>query len=172
MNETHLYPGHCVSKDHPRINFRGALDSLAADILEAQLLAVNMKDDYCLKALGEVLEFVYKIMSAEVSDQPVFDRDSVQPIKLFGLTLDELHEQTHKVKEFFGFTHPKPEVTMGELPLRLNTLRTRVRETELIAVRTFQDRDDIVYALNRLSSAIYWLYCHCIKPQMKSSVLA
>ena len=165
MNETCLRDGVFVSKDHPRIILRGALDSLQADILEAQVLVMEKNEpaaepadkrfvgggsrpvDYYVDALGEILEFVRELMSAEVNERPVAQK------KLFGFSLDELHEQSHKLK--------MPVYTMGAFPVRLNTLRTRVRETELIAVRTFREpqRDDIVHALNRLSSAVYWLFC-------------
>jgi ethanolamine utilization cobalamin adenosyltransferase len=56
---------------------------------------------------------------------------------------------------------------MGPLALRLNTLRTRIREGELMAVRVFvpgkdSERKDIVLAMNRLSSALYWLFCRLV----------
>jgi ethanolamine utilization cobalamin adenosyltransferase len=57
------------------------------------------------------------------------------------------------------------EYGMGPLSLRLNLLRTCARETELAAVTAFRDpehpsrclREDIVTALNRLSSLLYIL---------------
>jgi ethanolamine utilization cobalamin adenosyltransferase len=72
---------------------------------------------------------------------------------LFGYSLDELHNQIHHVKETFGFEHPLPDYRMGALAIKLNTLRTRIRETELAAA------EDIQQILNRLSSAVYWLFC-------------
>ncbi|MCL2066368.1 MAG: hypothetical protein FWG99_02745 [Treponema sp.] len=160
---TELRPNVFVSKNHPRIIFRGALDSLEADILEAQLLAAEQGEEFFRNALEEVLSFVRDIMSAEVNGR-AFTVDS-----LFGLTLEQLHEQSHRVKDFFGFHHPVPSHTMGALPLRLNTLRTRVRETEINAVKAFssgpeQNREDIVHAMNRLSSAVYWLFCRSLVP--------
>jgi ethanolamine utilization cobalamin adenosyltransferase len=138
------------------------LDSLEADILEAQAAAAQMNKGYYLTALGEVLEFVRELMSAEVNERPV------KQVNLFGLSLEELHEQSHRVQEVFGFHHPLPVYTMGDLALKLNTLRTRIRETELIAANTFSGeaetgRDDIVLALNRLSAAVYWLFCRNVK---------
>jgi ethanolamine utilization cobalamin adenosyltransferase len=66
-----------------------------------------------------------------------------------------------------------PSHTHGALAARLNLLRTKVRETELLAVRVFgpgeagtdgkQVRDDIILALNRLSSALWLLFCRYIK---------
>ena len=155
MTETCLRDGIYVSKDHPRIMLRGALDSLEADILEAQILAVEKSEDYYVNALAEILEFVRSLMSAEVNEKPAAAG------KLFGFSLDELHEQSHRVKETFGFSHQLPAHTMGALSIRLNTLRTRVRETELAAVRT-PGADSIARALNRLSSAVYWLFCRSV----------
>jgi ethanolamine utilization cobalamin adenosyltransferase len=148
-DETSLRDGVYVSKDHPRIMFRGALDSLEADILEVQITALQYKRNYYVSALGEVLEFARELMSAEVNERPVAIG------KLFGFSLDDLHRLSHETQA------PIPEHKMGALPVRLNTLRTRVRETEIAAVRAFKgtSRDDIVHALNRLSSAAYWLYC-------------
>jgi ethanolamine utilization cobalamin adenosyltransferase len=55
---------------------------------------------------------------------------------------------------------------MGPLAARLNLLRTRVREAELLAVRVFgpgeDGRDDLILAMNRLSSALYWLFCRLV----------
>ncbi|MDR0442257.1 MAG: hypothetical protein LBH44_02485 [Treponema sp.] len=146
MNETCLRPGFNVSKSDPRIAFRGALDSLEADILEAQVLAAEKKDEHCLKALGEILLFVRELMSAEVNERPVIQ------MKLFGLELDELQRQSR-----VGMT--LPSYTMGALPVRLNSLRTRVREAELKGVAAFgEERNGVLHALNRLSSAVYYLF--------------
>jgi ethanolamine utilization cobalamin adenosyltransferase len=147
MSETELKAGVRVSKEHPRIAFRGALDSLEADILEAQFLASRSGEEYYVKALGEALDFTRELMSAEVNER------AVVLTKLFGFSLDELHEQSHKA------SHRLPDYTMGELPLRLNTLRTRVREAELLAVKTCNEENNIAHALTRLSSAVYWLFC-------------
>jgi ethanolamine utilization cobalamin adenosyltransferase len=52
---------------------------------------------------------------------------------------------------------------MGPLSVALNELRSLVRETELSAAEAFQDqignsgREDIIMALNRLSSLFYVL---------------
>ena len=152
---THLRANLLVSKAHPRIAFRGALDSLEADLLEAQLAAAAPGEGYYREALGELLRFAREIMSAEVNERPLVEA------ALFGLSLEELHRQSHRVRETFGIGHPVPDYTMGAAAVRLNTLRTRIRETELLAVRTFSagEREDIIRGLNRLSSAAYWLFC-------------
>ncbi|MDR2096814.1 MAG: hypothetical protein LBP76_15025 [Treponema sp.] len=155
---THLRANILVSKAHARIRFRGRLDSLEAEVLEVQVLAAERGETELRDGLGEVLQCLREIMSAEVNERPL------GTLRLFGLSTDEIHAQTHNVQAVFGMAHPVPDYTMGILALRLNTLRARVRELELSAVRTFRargsaDRDDIITALNRLSSAVYWLFC-------------
>ena len=153
---THLRRDMLVPKTHPHIAFRGLADSLEADILEAQLYACEHGENFYCHALGELLDCVRELISAEVNERPVAET------KLFGLSLDELHEQSHQVREIFGIDHPLPDYSHGAAALRLNTLRTRVREAELAAVRIFAEeegREDIVRVLNRLSSALWWLFC-------------
>jgi ethanolamine utilization cobalamin adenosyltransferase len=149
---TSLKDGVYAAKDHPIIVFRGALDSLEADILEAQIMASQCNEGWYVNALQETLDFARELMSAEVNERPVA-RD-----KLFGRSLDELRALSHEARA------PMPDYSMGALPVKLNTLRTRVRETEIAAIRAFNDagRADIIRALNRLSSALYWLYCQSV----------
>jgi ethanolamine utilization cobalamin adenosyltransferase len=64
-----------------------------------------------------------------------------------------------------GIDHPIPHYRMGRLCVALNRLRTQVREAELYAAAAFTEpdgacaREDIVEALNRLSSCVYILFC-------------
>ena len=52
---------------------------------------------------------------------------------------------------------------MGETALELNCLRTQVREAELAAAAAFgEGREDILRCLNRLSSAVYILFCRLV----------
>jgi ethanolamine utilization cobalamin adenosyltransferase len=155
---TQLRGNLLVSKAHGRIAFRGAVDSLEAAVLEVQALAAEQGEGEVRDGLGELLQCLRKLMSAEVNERPL------GPLCLFGLSAGEIRAQTHDLQAAFGMVHPLPDYTMGTLALRLNTLRTKVRETELLAVRTFDVRDrearnDIIAALNRLSSAAYWLFC-------------
>jgi ethanolamine utilization cobalamin adenosyltransferase len=161
---THLRGNLLVPKTHRRIAFRGAIDSLEADVLEAALLAAEQGEEETRKGLGEILRCLKDVMSAEVGETPL------EAPQLFGLSAGELRRQTHDVKSAFGIDHPNPDYTMGPLAVRLNTLRTRVRSAELLAVKTFcprgeYPRDDIILTLNRLSSAVYWLFCRYISRQ-------
>lgn len=57
-------------------------------------------------------------------------------------------------------THFMPDYTMGNAVIRLNKIRTMVRETELALAFKEADysikRPDIIQALNRLSS-LFWI---------------
>jgi ethanolamine utilization cobalamin adenosyltransferase len=155
---THLRANLLVSKAHGRIRFRGGLDALEAEVLEAQVLAEERAEGELREGLGELLQCLREIMSAEVNERPL------GPLALFGLSADEIRTQIHNVEASFGIPHPIPDYTMGALAVRLNTLRTRIRKLELLAVRTFPPGGsvpgkDIIVALNRLSGAVYWLFC-------------
>lgn len=155
---THLRGNLLVKKTHPRITFRGKLDSLEAAILEAQALAHRENAPAVRDELGEVLDHVRAVLGAEVKDQPL------EEAPLMGMDQAELRHTSHNVREAFGIDHPIPAWEMGELALRLNTIRTQVREAELAAAAAFEapgeaPRPDIIRELNRLSSAVYIIFC-------------
>ena len=142
-----------VSKTHGRIAFRGCIDTFQAEVIEAQVLAAHLGQDAVCGNLGEILEFLRSLMAAEVRETPL------PPLKLFGMGEAEIHRQSRGVFVL-------PCYTQGPLAARLNTLRAKAREAELLAVKVFgpeeaAPRQDIVRALNRLSSALWWLFCTC-----------
>ena len=144
---THLCSGELVPKTHPRIAFRGKLDSLQGEILLA------MKDPGApLKALEEMLEFCRSLMRCDVLGEPV------RPMVLHGMTEAELRHRSHNPEKFYGTPHILPHSGDSLVLLRLNDLRTQVRETELASYSAFPDRTDIHRALNRLSS-LCWILC-------------
>ena len=110
--------------------------------------------------LGEVLEALRAVLAAEVKEEPL------PPLTLFGLDGDGLRRVSHHVREELGIPHPIPEHTMGRMALTLNRLRTQIRETELAAAAAFPgQREDLLLALNRLSSGIYILFCRLVAEQ-------
>lgn len=158
---THLRGNLLVKKTHPRIAFRGRLDSLEAAILEGQALAHRENAVAVRDGLGEVLEHVRLVLGAEVKGEPL------EETPLLGLDQEGLRRVSHHVKEEIGIEHPIPSWEMGELALRLNTIRTQVREAELAAVTAFEypgesPRPDIVREMNRLSSAVYIIFCRLL----------
>lgn len=155
---THLRDNLLVPKTHPRIAFRGQLDALQADIIALQVLAENdcpsMGQD-----LEELLACCRELLKAEVTEQPM------PQLRLLGMDSDQLRRCSHRPKEFLGIDHPIPSSRQGMLCAELNRLRTRVREAELSAARAFTKpeggfaRVDIIEGLNRLSSAVYIIFC-------------
>ena len=145
------------AKDNPVIAFRGKLDTLCAMILEAQLLG---KENRAFgEDMQEILDFTRSLLPAEYKNIPLGE------FRLLGLSPLEIRERSHHPKNYFGLDHLLMHQSMGPLSLRLNLLRTAARETELAAITAFRDpadpaiyrREDIVEALNRLSSLIYLL---------------
>lgn len=159
---THLRGNLLVPKTNLRIALRGKLDSLESEVLEAQAMAHCQGDTELRNNLGDVLEHLRYVLGAEVKEQLLEERP------LFGLCQGELHRISHNVQSEFGMaTHPVPTWEMGALALRLNSIRAQVRETELAAVAAFsaegeKPRPDLVRELNRLSSAVYILFCRLV----------
>lgn len=156
---THLRGNLLVPKDHPRILFRGRLDSLEADIIAAQLLAESRNLPVLCGELGELLALARELLGCEVKEQPIGE------FSLFGLDAKGLRYASHHVTQTLGIDHPVPDYRMGAVCVALNSLRTRVRETELAAVQA--GCGALVEALNRMSSGVYILFCRQLAGQEK-----
>jgi ethanolamine utilization cobalamin adenosyltransferase len=151
---THLQGNHLVYKDHPRIIWRGKLDRLTALIVEAQYLGVEKENQELVDELQEILEFVRRLLPCEYKNIPV------EEFHLLGLSSQELRDRSHNPAQYYGHPHLLTDYRMGPLSIRLNLLRTEVREVECAAAAAFNGvgtprRDDIIEALNRLSSLFY-----------------
>jgi ethanolamine utilization cobalamin adenosyltransferase len=149
---THLNAEVLVSKSHPRILFRGKLDTLEAELILCQLAA-----DHLRVPVGEILAQVRQLIRCDVLEEPVPEQ------KLCGLTAEEIRRQSHFPQEYYGQPHFMPEASDGMIMARLNRARCTAREAELAAVTAFRDRErnpnrvDILQALNRMSSMLYLL---------------
>lgn len=149
---THLHGDVLVEKDHPRILFRGKLDTLEAELILCQLEAERL-----IKPVGEILALTRQIVRCEVLDEPL------QWDTLCGLTEEEQRKRSHFPQDYYGQPHFMPESSDGMVIARLNRARCAAREAELAAVAAFRDGDgkvsrpDILKALNRMSSMIYLL---------------
>ena len=149
---THLDGTTLVPKTHPRIVFRGKLDSL-----EARLIACRLEAPEYDRELGEILAFSRKLLRAEVLGEPVAEDN------LCGMTEQELHRRSHFPQDYYGQPHFMPEAVDGPVMAQLNLARCAAREAELAAVAAFTGpdgqviREDLIKAMNRLSSAIYLL---------------
>ena len=122
----------------------------AALLLEARALPEQAK------ALEEILGCVRKLLRCEVLEEPFV------PETLCGLTEREQRARSQNPQKYYGCPHFMPEPHDSPAILRLNRLRTQIRETELAAAAAFgRDREDILRALNRLSSLVYILMLQC-----------
>lgn len=150
---THLHGNILVPKTHPRIAFRGAMDTLEAELLLCQAEVPSP----CSGQIGEILELARNLIRWEVMDEPV------QNMRLCGLTEAELRARSHRPQDFYKQGHFMPKAADGSVVLQLNRCRCAVRAAELAAARAFTDEDgicarpDILRALNRMSSMVYIL---------------
>lgn len=144
-NMTHLHGNVLVRKDHPRIAFRGAVDTLEAEILLCGQALPHLRTE-----LEQLLKQARSLIRAEVLSE------SVELLKLCGLSQEELRSHSHRPQDFYGKPHFMPDFDDGGV-LQLNRLRCAVRETERMAVAAIPEREDILQALNRMSSAVYIL---------------
>ena len=150
---THLSGNVLVLKTHPRIRFRGKMDTLEGELLWCALHT----DGQLRKNLEEILHLARVLIRCDVLEEPVPEE------KLCGLTAQELRSHSHRPQDYYGQTHFMPEVGDGERILRLNRCRCAAREAELAAAAAFTDengnavRTDILRALNRMSSMLYIL---------------
>ena len=149
---THLHGDVLVPKNHPRIIFRGKMDTL-----EAELILCQLADKALEVPVGEILGLARQIIRCEVLGQPLkWDT-------LCGLTEAEQRKRSHFPQEYYGQPHFMPSFEDGMVIARLNRARCAAREAELSAVEAFSDREgnltrqDIPQTLNRMSSMLYLL---------------
>ena len=148
---THLNAEFLVEKTHPRILFRGGMDSLEA----ALLLAAAQTEGNIRMQLTEALAYARYLLGQEVLEQPIVCK------ALGGMDEKQLRERSHRPQDFYGKPHFMPAPEDGTAMLLVNAARCRAREAELLAVRAFRDADglptrtDLLQALNRLSSFLY-----------------
>ena len=149
---THLNGEVLVPKTHPRIRFRGKMDTLEAELILCQRIPGAPEG-----ALGEILALARKILRCDVLEEPL-EQDT-----LCGLTQAEQRERSHMPQDYYGQPHFMPQASDGSVIAGLNRARCFAREAELAAVEAFSDREgnllreDIPKALNRMSSMLYLL---------------
>lgn len=150
---THLNGDVLVPKTHPRIAFRGAMDTLEAELLLAQIELCKPFDEQ----VAQILAFARRLIRCDVLEEPVPEE------KLCGLTEQEQRSRSHRPQEFYGQPHFMPSAADGKALLQLNRARCAARAAELAGVAAFSDREgeptrpDLLKALNRMSSMIYIL---------------
>ena len=150
---THLNAQVLVPKTHPRIRFRGAMDTLEAELILAQLAVSKPASGQ----LEEILSLARQILRCDVLEETLPEKP------LCGLTEAQQRQQSHRPQEYYGQAHFMPNAADGLGMARLNRARCAAREAELAAAEAFSDREgnptrpDILKALNRMSSMLYIL---------------
>lgn len=157
---THLKGKMLVPKNHKRIRFRGQVDKLEAVFIDTiiELQSIGLRE--LVSDLEIIFEYTKKIMRAEVlSEELPF-------IEFKGWSDCDIREYSHYPDKYFGVKHFTPDPKYGRVMSKLNLLRTQIREVEIAAVDAFYkeenksvERQDIVMALNRMSSLLYITMC-------------
>ncbi len=148
---THLKGNVLVPKTHPRIAFRGAVDTLEGELL----LCIPQTEGAVRRQLEEILAYTRSLIRWDVLEEPV------QQETLCGLTPGEIRERSHFPQKFYGIPHFMPSPEDGLPLLLVNRVRCAARNAELRAVDAFTDREgnptrkDLLQAMNRLSSMLY-----------------
>lgn len=164
---THLHGNVLVPKNHPRILFRGKLDSLQALIVVDQVLLSQHGNEKLVDELSNILDVLRNMMRCDVLDEP-FQNDLI-----IGFTHAELRARSHDPMKYY---HVQPMIlpdhSMGLEYALLNQLRAAIRETEVAASTAFRDglkctRKDIIEELNRLSSAAHIMMCKYLAGEYK-----
>ena len=149
---THLDGVTLAPKTHPRIIFRGKMDTLEANLILCRLFVPRFD-----RELKDILGYVRLLLRCEVLGEPVPEQ------KICGLTEQELRQHSHFPQDYYNQPHFMPESEDGREIAILNLARCAAREAELAAAAAFTDgygqvsRADLLRACNRLSSAIYLL---------------
>jgi ethanolamine utilization cobalamin adenosyltransferase len=157
---THLYGNVLVIKNHPRIVFRGKIDSLQALIvLNQTILAEKEENQKIITDLSEILGILRKIMRCDVMDEELNNET------ILGFTHAWLRERSHNPMKYYNIKPMiLPDYTLGKTYAILNHLRTAIREVEVAASEAFRagtkcTKVDIIEELNRLSSALHIMMC-------------
>lgn len=164
---THLDAQVLVPKDHPRIRFRGCVDSLEADLLLAQREAQDEGYRAICRDLGDALEFARQALRRDVLNEPM------EPMRLGGLDPAELRARSHTPQKYYNQPHFMPDHTQSRTLLTINRVRTTARAAELACYQAFRDlnglctREDLLQGFNRLSSFLWILEIRLASGQEK-----
>ncbi len=164
---THLFGNTLVPKNHPRILFRGKLDSLQALVVLDQVLIGEEGNDKLVADLDDILGILREMMRCDVLDEELINETVI------GLTHAELRERSHNPLKFYNIQQMVlPDRSMGKSYALLNQLRAAIRETEVAAAEAFRSgnhytRSDIIEALNRLSSTVHIMMCMYLAGQYR-----
>lgn len=154
-NMTHLNSEILVPKTHPRILFRGHMDTLEGVLLLAQKMVLQEGYAKLGQDLGDCLSLARQMLAADVLEEPL------PPIQLGGLDAQALRDQSHTPQKFYDQPHFMPDAHCSWGLLLVNHSRTAARQAEIAACKAFRDidgrctRPDLIQCLNRMSSFLW-----------------
>jgi ethanolamine utilization cobalamin adenosyltransferase len=161
---TQLDAHHFAPKTHPRLRVRGQLDSLHAGVMLAAAEARRYQLPGLAGALDTLAAYCREIQSAEYNGR------AVQPLVMLGKSENEIHSISHWPDRHLGLAHLAPGSGDHAILHWLNFVRTMARDSEITASEVYGPKAHthdsepagvvdfgIPHALNRLSSAVYYL---------------
>lgn len=161
---THIDAHHLVSKNDPRLLFRGKLDSVIAQAVLTQIQLTQTPSDALAPIMPQLSRYMADVRSALGNVlKAEATGETMGVVALGNLSAEAIHKMSHHPLKYLGHDHLVPDEKQGMQVALLNLLRTQIREAELYAAQIYITRDfrvkrpDIMQALNRLSSAVYVL---------------
>ncbi len=161
---THIDAHHLVSKNDPRLLFRGKLDSVIAQAVLTQIQLTQTPSDALAPIMPQLSRYMADVRSALGNVlKAEATGETMATVALGNLSAEAIHKMSHHPLKYLGHDHLVPDEKQGMQVALLNLLRAQIREAELYAAQIYITRDfrvkrpDIMQALNRLSSAVYVL---------------
>ncbi len=152
---TQIHGNVLVLKSNKIIKFRSKLDYFLSELVLTEKL-INSTNNKFKEDMESIREFVDDMVRSEVLDKKI-EKDS----KILGMDFKKLREVSHNPKKYYKMEHLFRISKENKInTLRLNVLRTIIRETEILGVEAYVsergvEKEDILAGLNKLSSAIY-----------------
>ncbi len=153
-----------IFKGDIQIKFRSELDDCLAHIL---FLYTRTKKEKVKIWLNSMRSILGNVMAATCMDF------ILEPFEIDGLLADEIHKYSHTPLKYLKHDHIVPSFEHGIECIQINTLRTKIRMCEVSAYSIYArqntiTRPDILYTLNRLSSACYVLMIMLVQEEQSS----
>jgi ethanolamine utilization protein EutL len=163
---THLFDNlSLVPKGHAAVRFRGKMDLLQAQVIDAAVAVGAEGHRDVADELSQLLSFLRTLMSSEVLGRPM------PALAISGFSEEEMHRISHHTTRYLNVGWVLPDPSMGFGVAKLNLLRAQCREVEMSAMDAYgtdpghlsaENRDAMLHSFNRLSNIIYVLTCKLI----------
>jgi ethanolamine utilization protein EutL len=161
---THLVDDRSlVPKTHARMDLRGKIDLLEGTIFDAQVAADAEGARDLVGELEDVLALTRRIVGAEVTSKPLGEWT------MAGMDAARIRWASHHTQELYGVPFMYPAVRHGAVVAKLYLARATAREAERALLRALPEREDLLTAVNRMSSLLYVLTCKYVAGRYDSS---